>query len=81
MNKLNATAFGFAVGIIWAIGVFFLVLLATYAGYATSIVALISDGYWGVEASLIGAIIAIPWAFIDGFIGAYLIAWLYNKLA
>lgn len=81
MNKLNATAFGLALGIIWAIAAFLLVLLAAYAAYATSIVALIGDLYWGVEATLTGAIIALPWAFVDAFIGGYLVAWLYNKLS
>jgi len=81
MNKLNATAFGLAVGIIWAIFAFALVLLATYVSYGTSFVALIGDLYWGVEASLTGALLTLPWAFVDGFIGAYLVAWLYNKLS
>ena len=81
MNKLNATAFGLAVGIIWAVFLFALVLLATYADYGTSFVTLIGDLYCGVEASLTGALLALPWAFVDAFIGAWLIALLYNKLS
>ena len=79
MNKLKPIALGLALGILWGAGVFFLVLLATYADYGTTLVALIADGYWGVETSLMGAIIAIPWAFLDGFVGGAVLAWLYNK--
>ena len=79
MNKLNAMAMGLAFGILWAAGAFIIVLLATYGDYATPWVALMGSAYLGVEPSLTGAFVALPWAFVDAFIGGYLFAWLYNK--
>ncbi len=79
MNKLNANAMGLALGVLWALGAFIIVLLAIYGDYGTPWVALMGSVYLGVEPTLTGALIALPWAFVDGFIGGYLIAWLYNK--
>ena len=36
--------------------------------------------YVGVDVSLTGALISLPYAFVDAGIGGFLIAWLYNKL-
>ncbi len=81
MQKLNATAFGLALGIIWAVFLFLVVLLSMYANWGNALVELIGSLYLGVNASWIGALIALPWAFVDAFIGGFLVAWLYNKLA
>ncbi len=81
MQKLNALAFGLALGIIWAVFLFAVVLLALYVNWGNEFVELIGKLYLGVDASLKGAFIALPWAFIDAFIGGFLIAWLYNKFA
>ena len=81
MQKLNSIAFGLAVGIIWAVFLFLLAILAMYANWGNAWVELIGSVYLGVNVSWTGALLALPWAFVDGFIGAFLVAWLYNKLA
>ena len=81
MQKLNATAFGLAFGIIWAIFLFLLIVLAMYANWGGEFITLIASIYKGVDVSWIGALIALPWAFVDAFVGGFLIVWLYNKLA
>jgi hypothetical protein len=81
MQKLNATALGLALGILWAVGLALLVLLSLYANWGNQWVELIGSVYWGVDVSLMGALIALPWAFLDAFIGGFLVAWLYNKLS
>lgn len=81
MQKLNATALGLALGIIWAVFLFLMVLLAMYANWGNAWVDLISSLYLGVNVSWTGALLALPWAFVDAFIGGFLVAWLYNKLA
>ena len=79
MNRLNPTAFGLSLGLLWSVGCFILVLLATYIGYGAELVQLLGTVYWGVENTLIGALISLPWAFADGFIGGFLLAWLNNR--
>ena len=79
MKKLNATAFGFAMGITFAVFFFIIVLLAMYADWGNAFVSLLGSVYLGVEASWKGALLVLPWAFVDAFIGGFIIAWLYNK--
>lgn len=74
-------AFGLACGILWAVFFFLLVLLALYANWGNAWVDLMGSVYLGVDVTLKGAFIALPWAFVDAFIGGYLLAWLYNKFA
>ncbi len=81
MQKLNAIAFGLSLGIIWAVFLFILVLTSMYFDWGTGIVTGVSELYLGVEVSWTGAILALPWAFVDAFVGGFLVAWLYNKLA
>ena len=79
MQKLNAKAFGLSLGIIWAVFLAILIVIASFSGWGTDFVNGIGKLYIGVNVSITGAIIALPWAFVDAFIGGYLIAWLYNK--
>jgi len=81
MNRLNPTALGLSMAIFLAVSCFILVILSTYIGYATEIVELMGTVYIGVESSLVGAFFVLPWAFVDGFIGGFLIAWLHNRFA
>jgi len=39
---------------------------------------MISSLYIGYAATLLGSIIGAIWAFVDGFIGGVIVAWLYN---
>lgn len=80
MNKLNATAAGLAFGIMWAVSLFFFVIFSILWGYGSEWVTLIGSVYLGVDTTWAGAFIALPWAFVDAFIGGYIVVWLYNKL-
>lgn len=79
MNKLNAMAMGLAFGILWAVAVLIVGLLATFNGYGTELINLLSTVYLGLGLSVTGVVIGAIWAFVDAFIGGYLLAWLYNK--
>jgi hypothetical protein len=37
--------------------------------------------YVGYNATIVGCLIGAAWAFIDAFIGGYLLAWLYNNIS
>lgn len=79
--KLDVKAFALSLGILWTAGIFVLALLNMSLGYGAEWVALIGTVYKGYGPSLNGALVGMPWAFMDAFIGALLWAWLYNKLA
>lgn len=79
MYRLKSASFGLAVGLLLSFFAFLLVILATYIGYGIELVELMGTVYWGVEPTLIGALITLPWAFVDGFIGGFLLAWIYNR--
>ena len=72
-------AMGLAFGILWAVAVLIVGLLATFNGYGTELINLLSTVYLGLGLSVTGVVIGAIWAFVDAFIGGYLLAWLYNK--
>jgi hypothetical protein len=80
MKKLNAVKFGLALGISFALYFFLLVLMAMYFNWGNAIVELLGSFYIGVDVSWTGALLAIPWTFVDFFIGGFIIAWIYNML-
>ena len=77
--KLNAKNFGLAGGIIWG-GAVSLLAISSMFGYGTEILNLLASLYIGVKPSLLGSLLALGYGFIDGFIGCWLFAWIYNKL-
>ncbi len=79
MQKLNATAFGLAMGIVWMVFSAMLVIISMYTGFASAWVEIMSSIYPGTGATWTGLLISLPWTFVDGFIGAFLVIWLYNK--
>ncbi len=44
-----------------------------------SLVAVLSSLYIGYAPSFVGSVAGTVWAFVDGFIGGVIIAWLYNR--
>lgn len=80
MNKLSVHALGVGIGAMWAISVFACGITAMF-GWGTALVDTLSSLYIGYAATLIGAVIGAIWAFVDGYIGGVIIAWVYNRLA
>ena len=82
MNKqsLNVLALGLSLGILWALGVLSLGIVASMCGYGHQLVALLGDIYLGYQPTLVGSLIGAIWAFIDFFIFGVFIALLYNYL-
>ena len=81
-TKLDAKAFGLTLGILWAVGVFFMSLIAMIStGYLHNIVDFFTTVYLGYDLSFLGVIAGVLWGFFDGAIGGFVIAWLYNKLS
>ncbi len=80
MNECRPFALGIAIGVLWAIYVFFAGIVAMF-GWGVALVETLASLYIGYEASVIGAIIGAVWAFVDGFIAGVVIAWIYNMVA
>jgi len=78
-EQLNPKSLGLALGVIEAVALFILGLLAMATGYAVDFVNLTATFYIGYSATIVGSIIGVVWGFVDGFVGGWLVAWLYNK--
>ncbi len=78
--RLDAVSLGLAFGILWAIGVFILGVMAAAADWGSEIVVLMSSVYLGFDATFVGSLIGAAWGFVDGGVGGLLIAWLYNVI-
>ncbi len=76
---LNEKALGLSGGILWGA----VMLVTTWAsvlwGYGTAFLGVMADVYPGFSVSWGGSIVGAVYGFIDGFIGLYLLAWIYNK--
>ena len=80
MNKFQPIALGIAIGVLWAIYVSCLGIVAMF-GWGVAMVNVLASLYIGYGASVVGAIIGAVWAFVDGFFAGIVIAWVYNAVA
>jgi hypothetical protein len=80
MNKCSPNALGVAIGVLWAVYVFFCGITAMF-GWGAALVSALSSLYIGYAPSIPGAIIGAIWGFVDGYIGGVVIAWIYNRVA
>lgn len=78
--KLHAVKFGLAIGIVWAAVSFIVGLTAMWWGWCDAWLEVMASIYIGYSATVLGAFIGLVWAFVDAFVGGFLVAWLYNKL-
>jgi hypothetical protein len=78
--QLDKRAFGLALGAITGGCLFICTLWAMARGGGGHLVML-KRFYIGYDISVVGALLGLVYAFIDGLIGGWLFAWLYNKLA
>lgn len=79
-SKLDARKLGLSGGIVWGGAMFLMTLLALYWGYGTQWLHLMVDIYPGYTISWSGSISGLLYGFLDGFVGFFLLGWIYNKL-
>jgi hypothetical protein len=77
---LNPIKLGISGGILWGFCMFICTILAIYTGYSAKFLDLMTDIYLGYSISWPGVFIGLAYGFIDGFLGLFLLGWLYNKL-
>jgi len=79
--KLNVTAFGIALGLVWGGATLSLGIVDIFTTWGDGWGMLMSSMYIGYAPTPLGSIIGGIWGFCDGGIGGVTIAWLYNKFA
>lgn len=72
--------FAFALGIVWALGIFLMGLASMQFDWGTAMVELFASLYIGYKATFIGSVVGAVWGFFDAFIGGAVFAWFYNCL-
>jgi len=77
---LNARKLGLAGGILWGLSMLVITLLCLWTGYGALFLDVMENVYPGYSISWGGSIVGLVYGFIDGFVGFFLLAWLYNKL-
>lgn len=77
-TKLRVWAFGFAFGIVWAIGLLIMGWLAALSGWGISMVNVIGSVYLGYSPTFWGAVLGAIWGFVDLFIAGVILAAIYN---
>ncbi|MCR4328468.1 MAG: bacteriophage holin [Patescibacteria group bacterium] len=77
---LDAKKFGLAAGILWGAAMLVFTLISIATGYADEFMSLMANVYPGYTVSVEGSVIGLIYGFLDGFIGCYLFAAIYNKL-
>jgi len=78
--KLNAHKFALAAGILWAIAMFVFTWIAVGTGYLGDFLNIIAGVYPGYSVTAGGSFLGLVYGFIDGYVGCWLFAALYNKL-
>lgn len=78
MPELNPKSFALAGGILWAACILITTLISSYTGYAADFLSVVESVYPGYTITPVGSIIGAIYAFIDMFIGMYILIWLYN---
>ncbi len=77
MGKMNIKAFTLGLGISWGVYMIFIGWLAPF-GWGTEFVSIISTLYIGFAPGFVGGLIGGAWGFLDGAIGGFIIASVYN---
>ncbi|MFV1998097.1 MAG: bacteriophage holin [Acidiferrobacterales bacterium] len=80
MNKIDAKALAIALGSAWGLMLLFVGWAAMF-GWSTKFVEIMASTYIGFEPSFLGGIIGGIWGFVDGAIGGFIIAIIYNAVA
>lgn len=76
--RLAPGRFGFAWGLIWALGILLIGWAAWLWGYGMLFVRVLGSCYLGYAPTFLGAILGAIWGFVDFFIFAWLVALIYN---
>lgn len=77
-HKMNSIALGLSFGVVWALSVLFIGIVAAYTGYGFGFVEGVGSVYIGYKATIVGSLIGALWGFVDFFLFGFFIALFYN---
>lgn len=78
--KLNVKAFTFAIAIIWGVAILLYTWWIIILDGASSDPVWLGTIYRGFTITPLGSLIGLAWGFVDGLIGGFITAVLYNFL-
>jgi len=79
--KLKPAALGIALGLVWGSSLFATTWLSYFTGYGKLFLEVLAKSiYPGYTISPLGSFLGLAYGFLDGFVSAWLIAVIYNKL-
>lgn len=78
--RLDTKAFALTLGILWGLCVLVCTLWVVARGGGEHL-ELLGKFYLGYTVTPVGAFVGLLYGFVDGLIGGFLFAWLYNRLA
>jgi hypothetical protein len=78
---VDEKATALTLGVVWGGGVFFLGLMAAFLDWGTPMVELLGSVYLGYGPTVLGSLIGLLWAFVDGAVGGFILAWVYNHFS
>lgn len=77
--KLNPHKVGLSLGLVWAIALALLTVLAIlFPPYGKEFITVIASVYPGYSISWAGVVMGFIYGFIDWYIGGVILAWVYN---
>jgi hypothetical protein len=80
--KLRPVPLGVAVGLLWGVLMMLTTWLSVLTGYAEEFLRVMAGSiYPGYSISPLGGLVVLAYGFLDGFVMAVVVAWLYNRLS
>ena len=79
--RLNAKAFALTCGVFWGFTILFCTWWLLLFGFQGTIMQQLDHFYFGYSVTPLGGIIGGVWGLLDGCIGGFVFAWLYNRFA
>ena len=76
--RLNVVAFALTCALFWGLGLFLLTLWIILWDGSSTAPTFIGRIYRGYNFTIAGSLFGLIWAFLDGFVGGAIFAWLYN---
>lgn len=77
---INSRNLGLSGGILWGLSMLVTTLICLGTGYGSDFLNVMAGIYPGYSVSLPGSVVGLIYGFLDGFIGLYVLAWIYNRL-